>query len=170
MQDNLDNQFTNNLAPQPQRPEFLKIICILSFVACGLLIITYAMGTMAMGMSEATILSVWDKVIASQPQLENVNPVEFFHEIGKVCLYNLVANCISLIGVIMMWRLNKIGFFIYVVAELVTNFLGLDIAAGEGGKSYGTMVFWIAMDIAFIVMYALNLKHMNKNNHTQAVQ
>lgn len=166
METNSNDQFANDLAPLPERPQFLKVLCILSFVACGLLILIYAIGSFAMGMSEETITGFWDKIIASQPQFENLNPVEFFHEIGKLCLYNLGANIISLIAVIMMWRLNKIGFFIYVVAELATNFLGLDVGVAEGGKSYGSMIFSIVIDLVFIVMYALNLKHMRKNNQT----
>jgi hypothetical protein len=167
MENNYNDQFTNEMAPLPERPQFLKILCILSFVACGLFIITYAIGSMAIGMSEETITPVWDKVIASQPQLENVNPVEFFHEIGKLCLYNLFANIASLVGVILMWRLNKIGFIIYVVAELATNFMGLDLNVEGADKSYVSMILSIAVDLVFIVMYALNLKHMNKNAQVQ---
>ena len=113
MENNYNDQFANDLAPLPDRPQFLKVLCILSFVACGLFILIYSLGAMAMGMSEETISGVWDKVIESQPQLESVNPVEFFHKVGKLCLYNLLTNIASLVGVILMWRLNKIGFVIY---------------------------------------------------------
>jgi hypothetical protein len=164
MENNYSDQFANDLAPLPERPQFLKVLCILSFVACGLFILTYAIGSAAIGMSEETITSVWDKVIASQPQLENVDPVQFFHEVGKLCIYNLLANIVSLIGVIMMWRLNKIGFIIYIVAELSTNFMGLDLNIDGGGTSYGSMIFSIFMDLVFIVMYGLNLKYMNKTS------
>jgi hypothetical protein len=122
---------------------------------------------MAMGMSEETISGVWDKVIESQPQLESVNPVDFFHEVGKLCLYNLLTNIASLVGVILMWRLNKIGFVIYIIAELATNFMGLDMNVEGADKSSLSMIFSIAVDLVFIVMYALNLKYMNKTNSTQ---
>jgi len=167
MENNYNDQFANDLAPLPDRPQFLKVLCILSFVACGLFILIYSIGSMAMGMSEETISGVWDKVIESQPQLESVNPVDFFHEVGKLCLYNLLTNIASLVGVILMWRLNKIGFFIYVVAELATNFMGLDMNVEGADKSSLSMIFSIAVDLVFIVMYALNLKYMNKTNSTQ---
>jgi hypothetical protein len=167
MENNYNDQFANDLAPLPDRPQFLKVLCILSFVACGLFILIYSLGSMAMGMSEETISGVWDKVIESQPQLESVNPVDFFHEVGKLCLYNLLTNIASLVGVILMWRLNKIGFFIYVVAELATNFMGLDMNVEGADKSSLSMIFSIAVDLVFIVMYALNLKYMNKTNSTQ---
>jgi hypothetical protein len=167
MENNYNDQFANDLAPLPDRPQFLKVLCILSFVACGLFILIYSLGSMAMGMSEETISGVWDKVIESQPQLESVNPVEFFHKVGKLCLYNLLTNIASLVGVILMWRLNKIGFVIYIIAELATNFMGLDMNVEGADKSSLSMIFSIAVDLVFIVMYALNLKYMNKTNSTQ---
>ena len=167
MENNYNDQFANDLAPLPDRPQFLKVLCILSFVACGLVILIYSLGAMAMGMSEETISGVWDKVIESQPQLESVNPVEFFHKVGKLCLYNLLTNIASLVGVILMWRLNKIGFVIYIIAELATNFMGLDMNVEGADKSSLSMIFSIAVDFVFIVMYALNLKYMNKTTSAQ---
>jgi hypothetical protein len=167
MENNYNDQFANDLAPLPDRPQFLKVLCILSFVACGLFILIYSIGAMAMGISEETISGVWDKVLESQPQLESVNPVDFFHEVGKLCLYNLLTNIASLVGVILMWRLNKIGFFIYIIAELATNFMGLDMNVEGADKSSLSMIFSIAVDLVFIVMYALNLKYMNKTNSAQ---
>ena len=167
MENNYNDQFANDLAPLPDRPQFLKVLCILSFVACGLFILIYSIGAMAMGISEETISGVWDKVLESQPQLESVNPVDFFHEVGKLCLYNLLTNIASLVGVILMWRLNKIGFFIYIIAELATNFMGLDMNVEGADKSSLSMIFSIAVDLVFIVMYALNLKYMNKTTSAQ---
>ena len=69
-----------------------------------------------------------------------------------------------------MWRLEKIGFFIYVIAELSTNFLSLDIKGSEGTSSMGGMIFSTVIDLVFIVMYFLNLKHMNKKNNNTFIQ
>lgn len=162
MENNFNDQFQNDLAPLPERPQFLKILCILSFVTCGLLIIIYAIGSSLLGMGEETITSVWDKIIETQPQLESLDPVSTIHEIGKLCLYNLLLNIISLVGVIMMWRLNKIGLFIYAAAELATNFLGLDVGVAEDGKGYTSMIIWIIIDLIFIGMYAINMKRIQK--------
>jgi hypothetical protein len=166
METTTGNQFAAELEPQPERPQFLKILCILSFIACGLMILIYAIGTTLLGVSEEMISNagIWDKVVEANPQFENVNPMEFLHQFGMVCVYCLIANIFSLVGVIMMWRLEKIGFFIYVIAELSTNFFGLDLNTGEETKSYGGMIFTICIDLVFIVMYFLNLKYMNKKN------
>jgi hypothetical protein len=159
----------SQLLNEPQRPESLKILCILSFIGCGLMLILYGIGSLFLSMDSTTIATFWDKVIESNPQLENADPVQFFHEFGMVCVYGLLATIFSLIGVIMMWRLEKIGFFLYAVAELATNFFSMNINSGEE-KSYGGVIFFVAIDLVFIVLYALNLKHMNRRNNNSFVQ
>jgi hypothetical protein len=163
MENNFDNQFTNDLAPTPAKPQFLKVLCILTFIMSGFWILLCFFGTLCLGLTEEKIASVWDKVLESQPHLENTNPAEFFHQVGIVSLMMLFANIASLVGAIMMWRLNKIGFFIYIVAELVTYFVSMDMGASANGSSSSlSTVVSIVFDIAFIAMYAVNLKHMNK--------
>jgi hypothetical protein len=167
METNLDSLNTNNTTAQLERPDFLKIICILSFVASGLMILIFSLGSITLAMSESTIEEIWPQVIQSNPQFEDVDGLEFFHSVGLYCVYALIANIFSLIGVIMMWRLEKMGFFIYVVAELVTNFFSLNINTGNASPSYLGLVFSILFDLVFIVMYFVNLKHMNKNQSIQ---
>ncbi|MBA3665561.1 MAG: hypothetical protein H0W61_15345 [Bacteroidetes bacterium] len=163
MQNDYNDQFTNDLAPAPKRPQFLKILCILSFVMCGIWILIYTIGSCLLGMSEESAAAAMEKIQESSASIKIENPEGFVHEIGMVCLMGLLANIVSLLGVVMMWRLNRIGFFIYVIAELAANFIGMNMNAGsEGDKSYGSLIFIIVLDLIFIVMYALNLKHMNK--------
>jgi len=150
--------------PESERPQFLKILCILSFVASGLLLLIYAIGTLSLIMNEEIIGTFWNEAIKVQPVLENVDPIIFFHEFGMLCIYSLILNIISLIGIIMMWRLNKIGFYIYVFAEITANFLSLNLNTGEQNQAYSGLVFYIFIDLIFIGLYFMNLKHMNKNN------
>lgn len=149
--------------PESERPQFLKILCILSFVASGLLLLIYAIGTLGLIMNEEIIGTFWNEVIKVQPVLENVDPIIFFHELGMICVYSLILNVISLIGIIMMWRLNKIGFYIYVFAEITANFLSLNLNTGEQNQAYSGLVFYTFIDLIFIGLYFMNLKHMNKN-------
>ncbi len=147
-------------ATQSERPDFLKIICILSFIASGLMLLVYALGAMVLGLSPDTIEEIWPQVVEGYPQFENVEGVEFFHQVGMVSIYGIIANIFSLIGVIMMWKLDKIGFYLYTIAELSSNFFSLNINTAEQGSQYGSLVFSIVLDLVFIVMYLLNLKHM----------
>lgn len=156
-----DYTLPNHDNQAPERPDFLKIICILSFIASGLMILVYSLGTLALGLSAGTIEEVWPKMVEGFPEFENVDGVEFFNEVGMLSVYGLLANIFSLIGVIMMWRLEKLGFYIYAVAELLVNFFSLNVNTGEQGPQYGSLIFSIILDLVFIVMYFMNLKHMN---------
>ncbi len=161
METNLENQFANDITAPPARPQFLKIICILSFVSCGLWILIYLFGTFLLGVSEENANEVLEKMRASNAMIDTDNPYEAVKAFGMVCLLGLICNIVSLVGVIMMWNLNKIGFFVYILGEFVIYFFGNDMKAStESGKSYGMMAFTIILDLAFIIMYAVNLKHM----------
>jgi hypothetical protein len=104
-----------------------------------------------------------ERMTESNPTINISDPAEFCKQIGMVGVLGLLAKTVTLIGAIMMWKLNKIGFFLYIAAELSTYFFGLDInASTEEGKSYGFLIFTIILDLIFVGMYALNLKHMNK--------
>jgi len=155
-------------SPIPERPDFLKILCILSFVACGLWILVCAMGTIVLTFDAATIDEVWEQVIERSPTLKGVEPVALIHSVGMWCVYILIATIFSLIGVIMMWRLEKIGFFVYAVAELSTNLFKLEM--GDSKNAYGGAIMGLIIDLVFIGMYFANLKYMNKKNGNTFIQ
>jgi hypothetical protein len=163
------DQYSGDITAQPQRPDFLKIICILSFIACGLMILLCAIGSICLTFDADMIDKFWSQVVESSPQLAELDPVKFIHEFGMVCVYTLIANIFSLIGVIMMWRLEKMGFFIYVVAELTTHFFTIDMGTQEN-KSYVGLILSVLVDLGFITMYFLNLKYMNKKNNNTFIQ
>ena len=154
---------------EPVRPDFLKILCILSFVACGLLILLCLLGTAVLGLDQETVDKVWVQVVETNPQFEDVDPMEFMHNFGMWCVYMIIATTFSLIGVIMMWRLEKIGFYIYVIAELSTHFFKLDVGNPES-QSYSSLAFGMLIDLVFIFLYMRNLKYMNKKNNNTFIQ
>jgi heme A synthase len=153
----------------PKRPDFLKILCILSFIACGLLMMLCLLGTMVLSLDQTMVDQAWVKVVESNPQFEEVDPMTFMHGFGMWCVYMLIATTFSLIGVIMMWRLEKIGFFIYVIAELSTHFIKLDMGTPEN-QSYGGLAFGVLIDLVFIFLYMRNLKYVNNKNNNTIIQ
>ena len=162
MENNYNAQFSNDIAPLPEKPQFLKILCILSFVACGLMLVFCAIGAMALGIDEATRTDLWNMVLQTQPQFAELDSEVFFHEFGMVCIYTFIANIFSLTGVILMWRLNKIGFFIYAAAELAVHFFGMNVSGAEDPNPVVSIALGILFESIFIVLYAVNLKHMRK--------
>jgi hypothetical protein len=155
---------------KPVRPDFLKILCILSFVACGLWILLCTLGAVfTLTMSPEMIEQVWAEIVKSTPEFEELDGVEFMHAVGMLCIYMIIANVFSLIGVIMMWRLERLGFFIYAIAELSTHFFSIDAGKAKDQSIVGTVIM-VLIDLAFIFMYFTNLKYMNKKNNNTFVQ
>ncbi len=163
------NMYQNDTENIPERPDFLKILCIFSFVSCGLWILVCALGTVVLTFDSAMIEKVWAQAIEDHPELSKIEPVQFMHDFGMWCIYSVIANIFSLIGVVMMWRLEKIGFFVYTIAELSTAFFWLSTASGEEQSHSGT-VFFIVIDLIFIGMYAANLKYMSRKNNNAYIQ
>jgi len=65
-----------------------------------------------------------------------------------------VLAAASLYGAIQMWKLKKMGFFIYAGASVVSIILPL--VFGLPFSAMGAVI-----PVLFIVLYYLNVKHMN---------
>jgi len=117
-----------------KRPGFLTVLGVLSFIGIALQIISNlgALGTMA-------------------------GIVGIIAAIG--CLY----------GVLQMWKLKKMGFYIYAVCEIAPVVVALitigsaAFAFGAIGGGFMAVVAMLSMffPVLFIILYALNLKHMS---------
>lgn len=72
----------------------------------------------------------------------------------------IVTSLLALLGVWMMWNLQRRGFPIYVVASLV----GLVVPFFFLGLSMVTIIalgFGALVSLVFIILYGVNLKYMN---------
>jgi hypothetical protein len=150
----------NTVLEKKKLPAFLKILCILSFVGIGVYLVTYIFGY------------IYVKTLIEDSRLLN----EAFGEGSDVSitlkdseplmkngiLYNILSmvGCIiCLVGVIMMWKLKKVGFYIYIVGEIAPMALPFILLGGFGALSGFSLVLGI-IPIIFIALYALNLKHL----------
>lgn len=72
-------------------------------------------------------------------------------------IMNLVCVLLCFIGAIVMRKLNKRGFYIYLIGELVGPIGGMVLI----GMSMGFMaIFGILIPIVFLILYGTQLKHM----------
>lgn len=157
----------NEMNMEPAKlPQFLKVLCILTFVATGLGLLgglynlvkaPHALeefervqemtGNME-GMSGGFMGSMMD---SARMSAENALPL---------ALATIGANLFCLFGALMMWKQRKVGFYAYVVGQI----LGISIPVifiGFSGMFGGLMLLGAIFPIAFIIMYAINLKHMS---------
>ena len=170
---------------QTTRPKFLQVMCILSFVGIGFVYLFSAIGiNKTFLQSEQDKASERDmtvqKVIQMNPEADEGAILEALSEGEKYEKPNwfigVACNILTLIGVIMMWQMKKTGFYLYTAGELVSYLLTILFCGMDGMKAgihaasiWGSFaenmaiaVFTIVVvfDIVFIVLYAMNLKHM----------
>jgi hypothetical protein len=171
----LNDEPANDILPEPARPQFLTILCILTWVCAGFMLIMSLLGIINKPSPEEQAEQI-EKVRAMSPEAADKMEAAFEaqSDSGQILntLLGILAIAVSSIGAMMMWQLKKRGFQIYLIGELIPYF-GLLFA---GTESFGTMASMIGMsasavlgiavgimllfDGIFIAMYASNLKYM----------
>lgn len=125
------------------RPTFLTVLCILSFIGAGLTIILAIVAVLGM----AAITAGAANIGAAG---ENAGALTMMW-VWTAALVAMVI--VSLIGVIKMWKLKKQGFFLYTGASVAGIIIGL--------ISGPVNIMSILFSVLFIVLYGMNLKHMD---------
>jgi hypothetical protein len=177
METTTNNEQINELVPP--RPQFLTVLCILTWICSGLIFIS----------------TIWKVIMPETPekqlekieQLRQYNPemadqmealLEKQQEKGNsgmifTNVLTLVALGFSAFGASMMWQLKRTGFFLYLAGEILPYagflFTGTDelnaagAMSGMGDSFVGIVVgVMLLFDIIFIAMYATNLKYMTR--------
>ena len=154
------------------RPTFLTVICILTFVGAGI-------GLLAALYSVATVQSTIAQLEQSQKAMEGIgttfgsefdniiqSQIEVTKKFGFIAaILNILGNGLCLLGAFWMWSLKKNGFFVYVIGQILPLIASFGLLGGMSfgafaGLAFVGMIIGALFPIAFIVMYALNLKHM----------
>ncbi len=141
---------TNTGTEAAKRPVFLTVLCILSFVAAGLAILGYITVITVMGAVTAGASALEGMAADSGATMTYTGPSAAMT--WAYIIVGFVTVLISLYGVIQMWKLKKMGFYLYVGASVISMVMGI-IYSGFG-------VMAVVFPILFIVLYGLNLKHL----------
>ncbi|HEY0978816.1 MAG TPA: hypothetical protein VGE21_15190 [Flavobacteriales bacterium] len=161
----------NAAGPAPARPTMLTVICVLSFIA-GLIGIYSGISSAFtdspqkgyeqiqaqveeqrsdMGDQGAMMEGVWASMLdVGQRSVTHKAPIGYS---------GIALSLLSLLGVWMMWNLKKTGFWIYLLATLgglITPLIWL----GSSMVALLTLGFAGLISIVFVILYAVNLKHM----------
>ena len=141
---------------KPQRPSFLTVLCILSFIWGGLIVFCLFLGLCFSGFifrtAESVLAGVEGMPAMSESQLKamqtlvDLGPQKFAIGIAVA----IIIYMTSLLGVFKMWRLQKWGFYIYAGVNGVS--VVYDLISGS--------FFMVTITIAFIGMYFSNFKHL----------
>lgn len=147
----------NNLTEQPKRPQFLTVLCVLSYIWSGLaLLCLFICLVFSSFIFEALEKLTLDDTTMSAMDENQQKAIQTLLEVGtfkfaSIIALGIVIYMVSLLGVIKMWKLQKWGFYIY----SVVNTIGVVYSVISG--SY----FMAIISLLFVIMYYLNFKHMN---------
>jgi len=129
----------SNVETTNERPTFITVLCILTFIWSGFAILGSLLGILGMG----ALMSMFGGGAAGGTMY-------------MVVL--LLITAVSLYGAIQMWGLKKQGFTIYAAA----NGIGLIIPYIFGFPFvFSSFLVGLLITGGFIVMYYLNVKHMS---------
>ncbi|MCW3102529.1 MAG: hypothetical protein JWO09_969 [Bacteroidetes bacterium] len=158
---------TNIQAGATARPQFLTVLCILSYIGSGIWALLSLIGMVASGWI-LSLLGIGVAAAENSATMEGMDSVdaEQMHQataaVGGlmgmgttffiiIFLVSLIFAGLSLFGVVKMWNLKKSGFIVYTIVNGLILILGLI----GGGWVMGLI------SAAFIAMYAANLKYMS---------
>jgi len=131
-----------------KRPTLLTVLCILTFIGSGLNALAYLILAIASETMGETI-----KMIPGLAPLLGAGATVF------AVLF--VASASKVFGAIKMWNLSKRGLYIYISSELIASgasfWIVKDIPEEFGG---GVPTTSLIMTAVFIVLYAINIKHL----------
>lgn len=157
---------TNSGAAMPaKRPQFLTVLCILTFIGVGIGIIGSVMGYMATMAAGAMMGMAGDMAgsadMSAMPGMdEAMSAANAAIQYATIILaVGLLGSILCLVGAIMMWKQKKTGFYLYAVGELVPPVISMVLIGMSGMGALGLLGFIVP--IAFIVMYGMQLKHMS---------
>lgn len=166
------DQFYNNmlLDQEPgkgpgegERPAFLVVLCVLSFVGVGLGI----MGDIYKFYMTSIMGSAMDMINNMQQPGNSNNTAQGLDEYLKFYKYgyylatsDLIGNLIVLPGVIMMWKLKAKGFIVYVTGQVIPIIVYYSLM-GFSKSLFGVFSYLPEIFAAvFIMLYAFNLRSM----------
>lgn len=143
-----------------KRPTFLTILCVLSFIGTAYNFINNIAAyfiysaTTDTGNTFSQMLGSSDEEFSNAMNLLGLDP-------AKMAISSLIVALINipiLIGVLLMWKQKKSGFYIYAVSETVQAAIPFIFLNGLVGGFTG--LIYVVIAIIFIVLYGLNLKSL----------
>ncbi len=156
----------NEMVPA-KLPGFLKVLCILTFIGAGIGVImgliNLVQAPFALEKFEMTQNLVGD--IEGMPGGGFMSSMmdgayqAALHAL-PLAITALSANLLCLFGALMMWKQKKVGFFAYTGGQLLGIIVPIALV-GFSGLFGGIMAVMAVFPVIFIIMYALNFKHLS---------
>lgn len=163
-----------------ERPKFLKVLCILTFIGSGFTIMQNVVAYFTADTTASTINIVREKTDDSlrnttqyhdSSHRRRQGPPVFVKQlmrglkiitpdvIRKSALINLFASGCCLLGALLMWNLKRTGYYLYLLGTVISIILPFYIY-GNSFIGVFSAIFPIFFGVLFCVFYAMNFKSL----------
>ncbi|RLD82004.1 MAG: hypothetical protein DRJ15_02775 [Bacteroidetes bacterium] len=136
-------------AIKPKRPFFLSFLCIIGFTYTGLFSLLFLFGMLY----STGISGIMNKYL----QLYDLSRLSFF--IFSISMF--LVFFVSFIGVLLMWKVQKLGFYIYLASILF--FLALETIMT--GLFLPDILIHLLLIILFLIAFPFGKKRRTKLIH-----
>ncbi len=143
---NQENQVT-------QRPELLKILCILTFIGSGLSLISNSIMFLTIDIIRNYYAAGSFDFLAEDLDLSTLEIL--INANSSYFIFQAILFALSFYGAYLMWNLKKVGFHFYTIAQIVLLILPQVFI-----PSMPFPTFELLLSLIFITLYAKNLKLM----------
>ncbi|MEO8820389.1 MAG: hypothetical protein ABI267_07605 [Ginsengibacter sp.] len=163
------------------RPSFLTWLCILTFIGSGWTIVTSvytytSAAKYANVLSQQTVANTDSTYVDSTGAVHKIHDRNLFAEkmktsfskilnkdnLKKDAIGKFIAALFTLMGALLMWKLKRTGFYIYIVGIIIGIIIPFYLY-GNDLIAVGATSFANFFGLIFIALYALNLKSMRSN-------
>ncbi len=157
-----------------RRSDFLTVLCVLTFLGSGMGILNSltnyvnadVLSEIAHEAIDLTKEKVDEKVASGEGKklaekvISGASAMLDPEKLKQNYLLGFISNLVTLGGAILMFRLRKIGFWLYVAGTVVLVATPLIIFGASNLLSLGLTLGFGIVGILFIVLYSLNLKQL----------
>lgn len=158
-----------------QRPVFLTVLCILTFIGSGWGILSNLFSIFTADMLNDSYIrmeqystlmgeiedkglpSFWANFLSSSMEMAQIAMVHA----REIATMQLMLGMVSLLGAVLMFCLRRVGFYLYAAAQ-VLMLLVFPYFAGFSPIVIVSLFGSALFTVVFIAMYAVNVRYMGR--------
>ena len=163
----------NNTQKPQNRPVFLTVLCILTFIQTGFSVLTLLFTAVKGPATQAELQQDEDKIMEAAAQMRATNMsgmADLLEKISDMSYYtnsmfytmlfmNMLTIALGFGGALLMWKGRKIGFHSYIIYNIVA-ILTVYVAVPIKEVPAFVIILNVIFSSVFIFMYSRNLKWM----------
>lgn len=170
-EENFDNSFYDSIEKKEERPTFLTVLIVLTWLSVGMTILGSLSSIGNSGDASEQIeksLEALEDIPTDDPYvLELMRDYKLFIETSinnmiPIQFSNLILYLIEGFAALLMFNLKRIGFWIYAICQIGFLAVIMNFYPAENAITTFSITSTAIFSIIFCILYGVNLKHLKK--------